>query len=69
MGSGHRQLLTSCPALSAGIEMEIVDSCEVANGGCSHGCSHSQDGPQCSCPQGYTLDLDQKTCLGAGTPP
>lgn len=49
--------------------MEIVDSCEVANGGCSHGCSHSQDGPQCSCPRGYTLDLDQKTCLGAVTLP
>lgn len=51
--------------LPAGIEMEIVNSCEAENGGCSHGCSHSSAGPLCTCPRGYELDEDQKTCIGA----
>lgn len=51
--------------LVSGIEMEIVNSCEANNGGCSHGCSHSSAGPLCSCPRGYELDEDQKTCVGA----
>lgn len=45
--------------------MEIVNSCEANNGGCSHGCSHSSAGPLCTCPRGYELDEDQKTCIGA----
>lgn len=48
-----------------GIEMEIVNSCEADNGGCSHGCSHSSTGPLCTCPRGYELGEDQKTCIGA----
>lgn len=51
--------------LAAGIEMEIVNSCEADNGGCSHGCSHSSTGPVCTCPRGYELDEDQRTCIGA----
>lgn len=54
--------------LVSGIEMEIVNSCEANNGGCSHGCSHSSTGPLCSCPRGYELDEDQKTCVGASGP-
>lgn len=54
--------------VTAGIEMEIVNSCEAGNGGCSHGCSHSSAGPLCSCPRGYELDQDQKTCIGARAP-
>lgn len=45
--------------------MEIVNSCEAGNGGCSHGCSHTSTGPLCTCPHGYELDEDQKTCIGA----
>lgn len=56
---------TSPVALAAGIEMEIVNSCEADNGGCSHGCSHSSAGPVCTCPHGYELDEDQRTCIGA----
>jgi hypothetical protein len=44
--------------------MEIVNSCEANNGGCSHGCSHTSTGPLCTCPRGYELDEDQKTCIG-----
>lgn len=50
--------------LVAGIEMEIVNSCENNNGGCSHHCQHSTSGPVCSCNQGYRLDDDLKTCVG-----
>lgn len=46
------------------IEMEIVNSCEKNNGGCSHHCHHSTNGPVCSCNHGYRLDQDFKTCVG-----
>ena len=55
--------------LVSGIELEIVNSCEADNGGCSHGCSHSSEGPLCTCPRGYGLDEDQKTCIGVHCPP
>ncbi|KAL0180691.1 hypothetical protein M9458_023097, partial [Cirrhinus mrigala] len=45
------------------IEMEIVNSCDHNNGGCSHHCEHSTNGPVCSCNQGYQLDDDHKTCI------
>jgi len=47
-----------------GIEMEIVNSCENSNGGCSHHCQHSSGGPVCSCNHGYRLHEDLKTCVG-----
>lgn len=47
-----------------GIEMEIVNSCENNNGGCSHHCQHSNSGPVCACNHGYRLDDDLKTCVG-----
>jgi len=49
---------------SAGIEMEIVSSCESGNGGCSHLCHHSSAGPICTCNSGYQLQDDQRTCTG-----
>lgn len=47
-----------------GIEMEIVDSCQDSNGGCSHHCEHTTAGPRCSCNDGYRLDFDGKMCAG-----
>lgn len=44
--------------------MEIVNSCETNNGGCSHLCRHTSSGPVCACNLGYQLDEDQKTCIG-----
>lgn len=44
--------------------MEIVDSCQNNNGGCSHRCEHTTVGPRCSCNDGYILALDGKTCTG-----
>lgn len=47
-----------------GIELEIVNSCEKNNGGCSHHCEPAIGGPRCSCNHGHRLDADEKTCLG-----
>lgn len=44
--------------------MEIVNSCEANNGGCSHTCHHTSSGPACTCNFGYRLEGDQKTCTG-----
>lgn len=55
-------ILTAVPF--PGIEMEIVNSCEANNGGCSHTCHHTSSGPVCTCNFGYRLEEDQKTCTG-----
>ncbi|KRK01364.1 uncharacterized protein LOC6533343 isoform X2 [Drosophila yakuba] len=39
-----------------------IDECQKKNGGCSHRCSNSEGSFKCSCPPGYKLDSDQKTC-------
>ena len=44
--------------------MEIVNSCEKQNGGCSHHCEHTTNGPLCSCNPGYRLQEDRQTCIG-----
>ena len=60
---------TSLVALAAGIEMEIVNSCEADNGGCSHLCLLSPREPfyACACPTGVQLQDDGQTCK-AGEP-
>lgn len=57
----HR-ILTRLPF--PGIEMEIVNSCETNNGGCSHMCHHTSSGPVCTCNFGFRLEEDQKSCTG-----
>ncbi|XP_032574633.1 uncharacterized protein LOC6611170 isoform X2 [Drosophila sechellia] len=39
-----------------------IDECQNRNGGCSHRCSNTEGSFKCSCPPGYKLDSDQKTC-------
>ncbi|XP_037720229.1 uncharacterized protein LOC119553717 isoform X2 [Drosophila subpulchrella] len=43
-------------------ECEDIDECQEKNGGCSHRCLNSEGSFKCSCPPGYELDGDQKTC-------
>ena len=61
----HGNTQNRCPCISfVGIEMEIINSCENRNGGCSHQCQHSTVGAVCSCNHGYHLAEDLKTCVG-----
>ncbi|XP_017039606.1 uncharacterized protein LOC108086987 [Drosophila ficusphila] len=48
--------------LGSGKECVDVDECQEKNGGCSHRCSNSEGSFKCSCPPGYRLDSDRKTC-------
>lgn len=45
--------------------MEIIAAtCMVNNGGCQKRCKDAANGPICSCPSGYELHQDQRSCLG-----
>lgn len=46
-------------ALSCGLE-----TCAVNNGGCDRTCKDTSTGVHCSCPVGFTLQFDGKTCKG-----
>lgn len=38
------------------------ESCSDNNAGCTHGCIQGPFGAQCTCPMGYQLSNDSKTC-------
>ncbi|XP_059822369.1 low-density lipoprotein receptor-related protein 2a isoform X1 [Hypanus sabinus] len=48
-----------------------MESCEEGNAGCTHGCIQGPFGAQCTCPSGYQLTNDSKTCedIDECTPP
>ena len=48
---------SSSPLLSSDQE-----SCSDNNAGCTHGCIQGPFGAQCTCPLGYQLSNDSKTC-------
>ncbi|XP_017066756.1 uncharacterized protein LOC108104917 isoform X2 [Drosophila eugracilis] len=39
-----------------------IDECLKNNGGCSNRCLNTEGSYECSCPPGYKLESDQKTC-------
>ncbi|XP_069484230.1 signal peptide, CUB and EGF-like domain-containing protein 1 isoform X3 [Ambystoma mexicanum] len=40
----------------------LMETCAVNNGGCDRTCKDTATGVRCSCPVGFTLQLDGKTC-------
>ena len=42
----------------------VVDVNECLDSPCSHGCENSKGSYTCLCEDGYTLDTDDKTCIG-----
>uniref|UniRef100_A0A8C9ZLL2 Signal peptide, CUB and EGF-like domain-containing protein 2 n=1 Tax=Sander lucioperca TaxID=283035 RepID=A0A8C9ZLL2_SANLU len=51
---GHSHIFTSCVVIS--------ETCAVNNGGCDCTCKDTSTGVRCSCPVGFTLQPDGKTC-------
>lgn len=45
----------------------FAETCAVNNGGCDSTCHDSVTGVRCSCPVGFTLQPDRKTCKGKVT--
>ena len=41
-----------------------IDECEENVDGCSHGCVNTEGSYYCTCPSGYELISDNKTCTG-----
>lgn len=41
-----------------------LETCAVNNGGCDRTCKDTSTGVHCSCPVGFTLQFDGKTCKG-----
>ncbi|KAJ7344448.1 hypothetical protein JRQ81_000398 [Phrynocephalus forsythii] len=40
----------------------LMETCAVNNGGCDRTCKDTSTGVHCSCPVGFTLQIDGKTC-------
>ena len=47
----------------------VLATCGVNNGGCDKRCNDTLHGPVCSCPEGYLLAPDRRTCLGKTSRP
>lgn len=59
----HTTKLTAFAALNYWFFYVISDECSLNNGGCSHQCSVVPGGRiVCSCPAGFNLTADNKTC-------
>ena len=41
-----------------------IDECAKNNGDCSNGCINNVGSYICTCPKGFKLKLDEKTCEG-----
>lgn len=48
--------------------LTVPDTCLLENGGCDHYCEEDegQRGLNCSCADGYFLDVDGRSCVAKG---
>ncbi|XP_054459551.1 low-density lipoprotein receptor [Anoplopoma fimbria] len=53
---------TDCGDLSDEPVSDCKNECLTGNGGCSNFCNNLKIGYNCSCPAGYSLKTDKKTC-------
>lgn len=63
----HMLLLNSLlvfPSANARFYFLSLETCAVNNGGCDRTCKDTSTGVHCSCPLGFTLQFDGKTCKG-----
>lgn len=51
---------------SAALSCVPAETCAVNNGGCDSKCHDAATGVHCSCPMGFMLQPDRKTCKGRG---
>lgn len=63
------QTLSAAPLSTGGFCLTVstcfpAETCAVNNGGCDSTCHDSVTGVRCSCPVGFTLQPDRKTCKG-----
>ena len=50
-------------AINHFLSFSDVNECS-GNHGCSHGCQNTVGSYQCTCPNGYSLSSNQRTCAG-----
>ena len=41
-----------------------VNECEECNGGCDHICTNTDGSYNCSCREGFDLEIDDVSCIG-----
>lgn len=48
--------------------LAVPDTCLLENGGCEHFCDEDEGGRRlnCSCADGYFLDVDGRSCVAEG---
>jgi hypothetical protein len=46
------------------VSVSDVDECSHSNGGCEFACHNTAGSYQCTCPSGFRLSANGKTCLG-----
>ena len=46
--------------------MQFIDinECESENGGCEHNCTNEKGSFFCSCPEGFEIGSDSRSCVG-----
>lgn len=60
---GGRSLIDDSSSLHVSVLL-CAETCAVNNGGCDRTCKDTATGVRCSCPVGFTLQPDGKTCKG-----
>ena len=58
------KLKIECVYYSDAIGHQDIDECQMNNGGCEQVCTNTPGTRECSCNQGYSLDVNNVGCTG-----